>query len=87
MGQRKFTLYKYIHAQRPILALLQGCGYQRRLKGSTRSRHLAISRIDEPEASPREISYRGFGSLALLTVGPKVTLENTSSRMFVVLCG
>jgi hypothetical protein len=32
-------------------------------------------------------AYCGFGSLAVLTVGPKVTLENTSSRMFVVLYG
>jgi hypothetical protein len=32
-------------------------------------------------------AYCGFGSLAVLTVGPKVTLEDTSSRMFVVLYG
>ena len=29
--------------------------------------------------------YGGCGSLAMLTVGSKVSLENTSSRMFVVL--
>lgn len=35
----------------------------------------------------KPLAYCGFGSLAVLTVGPKVTLENTSSRMFVVLYG
>jgi len=32
------------------------------------------------------VDFRGFGSLAVLTVGPWVTRENTSSHKFVVLC-
>jgi hypothetical protein len=31
------------------------------------------------------VAYRGIGSLAVLTVGIEVTLENTLSCMFVVL--